>query len=450
MSRSSTNPAALLRELRVESRPIGTLLPYAGNPRSHSKKQVRQIARSIESFGFCNPLLVDEAGGVIAGHGRLAAARQLGMAAVPAIELVGLNDGQKRALALADNKLAENAAWDLELLTKELQFLAELELDFDITVTGFATPEIDLLLAGQAEDNWDEADALPEPDLAAPAVSRLGDLWQLGEHRLLCGDATEPAAYERLLAGAKAQLVFTDPPYNVPIQGHVTGNARHKEFAMASGEMSAAAFTAFLTKALGHIAAHSQDGALSYVCMDWRHMGELMVAGCSVAATLINLCIWAKTNGGMGGLYRSQHELVFVFRHGRAAHINNVELGRHGRNRSNVWRYPGVNTLEPARRAALALHPTVKPVALVADAICDASQRGGLVLDPFGGSGTTLIAAAKAGRRGHLIELEPRYVDLIIARYQRLTGDEVRHAESGLCFQALQQQRHEEGTTDGG
>jgi DNA modification methylase len=430
--------------LKVTPRLIASLKPSARNPRTHSDRQLRQIADSMRQFGFTNPVLIDADGGVIAGHGRLEAARLLGLEQVPTIRLDQMSEAQKRAYVLADNRLAENAGWDRELLALELQYLTKLELDFDVTVTGFATAEIDLLL-GELDvgQTVEQADEVPAVDGASAAVSRLGDLWLLGKHRLLCADATRAESFDRLLDGASAQMVFTDPPYNVPIDGHVCGSGaiRHREFAMAAGEMSEAQFTDFLTTSFRHLAAHSADGSLHFICMDWRHIAELLAAGRAAYSELKNLCVWNKDNGGLGSLYRSKHELVFLFKHGTGPHINNVELGRFGRNRTNVWDYPGVNSLHQGRLDELAMHPTVKPVALVADAMRDCSRRDGIVLDCFGGSGTTLIAANQTGRRGYLIELDPLYVDVTIERFARLTGEAAIHAASGATFRQIQSER---------
>ena len=426
--------------LQVEERSIASLALRRNNPRTHSEKQIRQIAASIETFGFTNPVLIDAKSTVIAGHGRVRAAKQLGLDSVPTIQLEHLTEEQVRAYVIADNRLAECAGWDRDLLAIELQGLAEIDLDFDLEVIGFETAEIDLLI-GEAttEIEPDPADAWSGIDPEAPIVSRPGDLWEIGPHRLLCADALDGSAYARLLEGRKAQLVFVDPPYNVSIDGHVSGlgRTRHAEFAMASGEMSEAEFTAFLGTALGHHAAHSAEGALHFVCMDWRHAGELLTAGRSIYSECKNLCVWVKTNAGMGSLYRSQHELVLVFKVGTAPHINNVELGRHGRTRSNVWRYAGVNSFGVDRDEALALHPTVKPVRLVADAILDCSRRGARVLDGFTGSGTTLLAAERTGRIGYGLEIEPRYVDAALRRLAEHAGLEALHVESGRSFDGV-------------
>ena len=420
-----------------------TLQPRATNPRTHSKKQLRQIANSIEQFGFTNPILIDGNDGVIAGHGRLDAAKLLGLEQVPTVRIDDLSEDEIRAYIIADNKLAENAGWDRDLLAIELQGLIELDIEFDVSITGFEAPEIDILIRElEISEKDDPADEVPEVE-DGPAVTRPGDLWLIGKHRLLCADATDPASYDRLLDDDRAQLVFTDPPYNVPIDGHVggLGKVKHREFAMASGEMSEAEFTDFLTTAFRQLAAASADGAIQFICMDWRHLGEVIAAGNKAYGELKNLCVWAKTNGGMGSLYRSQHELVFVFKAGTAPHINNVELGKHGRYRTNVWSYAGINSFGKQRDAELALHPTVKPVALVADAVLDCSKRGGIVLDAFAGSGTTLIAAEKTRRRGYGIELDPHYSDVIVKRLTRVAGVEAIHSETGKTFAEIEQER---------
>jgi DNA modification methylase len=431
-----------IRDLKVSTVAVSELRAYDRNPRTHSKKQLRQIADSIRTFGWTNPILIDGKGVVLAGHGRLAAARSLGIERVPTICIDDMTEAQRRAYIIADNKLAENAGWDRELLALELKGVLELDLDFDVTATGFEMGEIDVLIDDLDEDD-DDLDEVPELDASVPPVTQLGDLWQLGRHRLLCADATQPASFETLMGGEHAEMVFTDPPYNVPIAGHVSGRgcAKHDEFPMASGEMSEAEFTAFLTQVLQSLAANSLAGSLHFICMDWRHLFELLTAGRDVYNELKNFCVWTKTNGGMGSLYRSQHELIAVFKKGTEAHINNVELGRHGRNRSNVWTYPGMNTFNAKRSTALGLHPTVKPVRLVEDAILDCSNRGGVVLDGFVGSGTTLIAAERAGRRGFGVELEPRYVDLTLRRFQALVRVEPVHVGTGLTLEEVAKTR---------
>ena len=429
--------------LTITSLPVGSLKPYDRNARTHSAKQIAQIAASIKAFGFNNPVLIDKDGGIIAGHGRVEAAKLLGIKTVPCVRLEHLTDAQKRAYILADNKLAEKAGWDPEILRIELQHLTSLDLDFDVSATGFEMPEIDVLLSDAAPES-DPADEVPaiEP---GPAVTRLGDIWQIGPHRLICGDATKADTYARLLEGARAQMIFTDPPYNVKIEGHVSGlgSVKHREFAMASGEMTTSEFARFLSDVFANLAAHSIEGSVHFICMDWRHMNEVLAAASPVDSELKNLCVWAKTNGGMGSLYRSQHELVFVYKAGTAPHINNVELGKHGRYRTNVWSYAGANTFSKTRDNDLAMHPTVKPVALVADAILDCSKRKGIILDAFGGSGTTLVAAERTGRRGYAIELDPHYCDVIVRRVAKIAGLAIVHAETGKTFTEIADERAE-------
>jgi len=421
----------------------------ARNPRTHTKKQIRQIAASIKEFGFISPILIDGADQIIAGHGRVEAARLIGMSDVPTVRVDHLTTAQVRAYVIADNKLAENAGWDRALLALELQELS-VELNFDVTITGFETAEVDLLVRDLDEGASDQADEVPEVDRSIPAVSRPGDLWCIGDHVLLCGDASDKESYVKLLGTEKAQMVFTDPPYNVAIIGNVSGlgKVKHREFAMASGEMTPEEFTKFLETAFIRLVDFSTNGSMHFICMDWRHLRELLDAAAKPYHELKNLCVWSKTNAGMGSLYRSQHELVFVFKNGSAPHINNVELGRFGRNRSNVWNYAGLNTFGNARDTELAVHPTVKPVALVADAILDCSRRGGIVLDAFSGSGSTLIAAEKTGRRGHGIEIDPHYVDTIIRRFEAVYGLKAVHAESRLDFAGARGRRSEERKDD--
>ena len=381
--------------LDIAYRPVAALMPSPGNARTHSTKQLTKLAAAIKQFGFTAPILIDERLQVLAGHGRLAAAKLLGMTTVPTIQLSHMSEAQKRAYMIADNKLAELAGWDEEVLALEFQDLLQVE-GFDIELTGFDTGEIDLILEDGDEAAEGEADVTPA---SGPAVTCSGDLWVMGDHRLLCGDAREKASFERLLGGEPAQMVFTDAPYNVEVAAvSGRGQVQHREFAMASGEMSAAEFTTFLKSGFAHLAAFSADGSIHYLCMDWRHIGELTAAAEAVYAELKNVYVWDKGNGGMGSFYRSQHELVFVYKRGTAAHINNFGLGERGRFRTNLWSYPGLNTPKRGRAAELAMHPTVKPVALVADAIRDCSKRRGIVLDAFGGSGSTLIAAEKTGR----------------------------------------------------
>ncbi|MEO0884096.1 MAG: DNA methyltransferase [Pseudomonadota bacterium] len=419
----------------VERLAISSLKPSKRNARTHSKKQIKQIASSIKQFGFTNPVLVDEQRTILAGHGRVDAAKELGMTAIPVVRIEHMTEAQKRAYVIADNQLALNAGWDEAILAIEFGELSD--LGFDLTLTGFEMGDIDQIIAsiGSVGEVGEEP-PVPQPS-SGPAISQPGDIWQIGHHRLICDDATKPETYDRLLDGAKADLIFTDPPYNVPVDGHVSGLGKqtHREFAMASGEMTEKEFERFLRSVFGHLVRISKDGAIHFVCMDWRHMGEVLSAGRETYTELKNLCVWAKSNGGMGSLYRSQHELVFVFKSGTTSHINNVKLGKHGRNRTNLWSYAGANAFGETRDDDLAMHPTVKPLALVKDAILDCSNRNGIVLDAFAGSGTTLLAAHETGRKGYGVEIDPSYCDVILTRL-KAAGLTPIHAETGIAFTA--------------
>ncbi len=406
-----------------------SLVPDPRNARTHSKRQVEQIAASIREFGFANPILTDANGSIIASHGRLRAAKALKLVEVPTIALANLSDAQKRALRLADNKIALNAGWDLDLLKLELGELAALDVDLDLSLTGFSTGEIDVILEGSADPEDDVVPAVPETPRTQP-----GDIWILGDHRIGCGDGRDLKFLQSVIGeGGRADAAFLDPPYNVRINGHANAKGRHREFAMASGEMSDDAFRAFLTETLGACVQVSRDGAVHFVCMDWRHMEDVAAVGGDIYGDLLNLCVWNKSNAGMGSLYRSKHELIFVYKVGNAPHANAVELGKHGRNRTNVWDYASVNSMAGSRRQDLALHPTVKPLGLVADAIQDVTKRGDLVLDIFLGSGTSLIATERTGRRFRGIDLDPAYVDVAIARWIAMTGKEPRLADGRVA-----------------
>jgi DNA modification methylase len=429
---------------RYTNLPSEQIKPNPKNTRTHSKKQVRQIAASIRELGFAAPVLVDEYNVLIAGHGRLEAAKSLGMASIPVIVVEGLSDAKKRALMLADNRIAQSAGWDRERLAIELAALPELLIEegLDIDLTGFEPAEIDALHADFDDTEPDPADEIPDDCLGGPAVTQADDLWYLGKHRLLCGDARNPDDLTRLLGGERAHIGFLDPPYNVAVRGiGGRGRVKHREFAMASGEMSRDEFIEFLKATLGPAANVSADGAVHFVCSDWRHAEELITAGRSVYGAMLNLIAWVKTNAGQGSFYRSQHELIGVFRVGAAPHLNTVELGRHGRNRSNVWQYAGANTFRAGRLDDLRAHPTVKPVAMIADALKDCTRRNDVVLDTFCGSGATLLAAERAGRRGYGLEIEPRFVDVAVRRWQRHTARDAVHAVSDLTFEEVGQQR---------
>jgi DNA modification methylase len=429
--------------MNIEHIDIRDLRPYPKNARTHSRKQISQIAKSIKRFGFCNPVLIDDKNQIVAGHGRVEAAKLNGMDAVPTVRLSHLSDADKRAYILADNKLAEKAGWDQEILAIELQALAEIGIDLELT--GFESAEVDMIIE-EIQDRDDQPENAPPEYPSGPVVTQPGDLWMLGHHVLACGDARDETTYDQLMGGQQAQFVFTDPPYNVPIDGHVCGlgRIRHKDFAMGCGEMNAEQFTAFLAEVFEMLCRHSVDGSIHQVCMDWRHMREMLSAGYRHYSELKNLCVWNKSNAGMGSFYRSKHELIFAWKNGTTAHINNFELGQHGRSRSNVWDYDGVNTMRPGRLDELAMHPTVKPVALVVDAIKDCSKRNGIVLDPFCGSGTILIAAERTGRKARAIEIDPHYVDVAVKRWQQYTGKSAILLPIGETFEEVSEVRLDE------
>jgi DNA modification methylase len=431
-------PDRPVARLAIEYLPLDALTIDPENARLHKPAQVKQIAKSIEAFDFNAPILIDRDGKIIAGNGRAMAARLLGRTEIATVRLEHLTPEQARAYAIADNRLTETSVWDQELLAQHLKVLSEVDLDFDLDAIGFTVGEIDLKIQGlEAAD--DDTDTDEAPVDAGPAVARTGDLWRLGQHIVVCGDGLNPATHAKLMGEARAAMVFTDPPYNVPIDGNVTGKGktRHREFAMAAGEMTEPQFTVFLTDALQRMAAVCADGAIAYVCMDWGHLFPLLVAGRSSFDALLNICVWSKPFGGVGGIYRSAHEMVCVFKKGQSPHRNNVQLGRFGRNRTNVWSYPRVAGFGRGEEADLTvLHPTPKPVAMIADAILDVTARGELILDPFLGSGSTLIAAERVGRVCRGIEMDPLYIDLTIRRWQRLTG-EVAYREDGAAFDDL-------------
>ena len=427
------NGYPLSRDLTPQLVPLAGCKPLGRATHKHPPQQVGKLAGCLSWYGFVLPILIDPEGRVVAGWGLVLAARQLGLSEVPAVSLTDLSEAELRMLRLALNRITEDSAWDQEALCLEFSDLLELEPQIDLEVSGFEIGEIDVHLGGRGVD---EEDDLPKIENGTTPVTCVGDLWALGEHRLLCGDALRSESYARVLGTDKADMMFADPPYNVPVDGHVSGLGaiKHTNFAMASGELSPAEFHSFLKTSLSHAASWSIDGAIHYVCMDWRHQREIIDVGEAVYSELKNLCIWNKTNAGMGSLYRSKHELIYVFKVGKGAHINNIALGKYGRHRTNVWDYVSQNALNGTAKSKLALHPTVKPVAMIADAIRDCSNRGGLILDPFGGAGTTLIAAERTGRRARVIELNPIFVDLSIERWRRLTGGTALHADSGQPF----------------
>lgn len=416
----------------IQDRPIESLVAFGRKSRVHSRQQIVQIAESIRVFGFNDPVLIDENGKVLSGNARVEAARLLTWTTVPCVQASHMSAAQKRAYVIAENRLGELASWDNDVLRLEFEELIEIKTDFSLEVIGFSEPQIDtIMLAGQGGS--ERGDRIPPaPDTA---VSQVGDLWLLGDHRLICGDATDPDVIGSLMDGVEARTVFTDAPYNVPVAGHITSSGQHGEFVMASGEMTDPEFTDFLTRVLARILEALTPGGLGYFCMDWRHAKHTLDAAEATGCELLNIICWDKTAGGMGSFYRSRHELIFLFRKRGAGHTNRVQLGSNGRNRANVWAYDGVNGFGKSKAKTRELHPTVKPLALVRDALLDSTARGDAVLDLFSGSGTTIIAAEHSGRRGHASELDPRYVDVGVIRWQDFTGRQARLAATGQTFE---------------
>ncbi len=432
---------------RVETLPTSSLIPYQGNARQHSDRQVEKLAGIIQSVGFLVPIIIDANNVIVAGHGRYAAALKLGLASVPCIRVTHLTDAQVRAFRIADNRLSELSSWDDKTLAVELKELAAVELDTDILdLTAFEIGEIDARISSldELDEKSDPADETTEA--AGPAVSKLGDLWLLGRHRLYCGSCLEEASYSALLDGELVRAVWADAPYNVPVKGHVSGlgKTQHREFVMASGELTESQFTdTFLAPYFCLTRKHSQPGSLHYSCMDAAHTFELLTAARKAGLALKTTCTWAKTNAAMGSLYRQQTEFVHVFKNGgsEVPHINNVQLGKYGRTRTTLWSYRGVNSFGRGRMEELSSHPTVKPWEMVADAIKDCTRHGESVLDPFCGSGTTIVAAEKVGRVGYGIELDPLYVDVSIRRFEKVFQRAAIHAATGLSFAEIAQQR---------
>ena len=422
--------------------PLVRLRPNRRNPRTHPKKQIRQLAQSIQELGWTGPILVDERGNILAGHARFEAAKLLGLREVPVIVVSGFSEARKRALALADNQIAERSGWDRSALAAELGELAVLlpECDLNIDITGFEPAEIDALMGDLADPDCDPADDLPSPEQRA--TSALGDLWELGPHRLFCGNSLIAADVQKLMGADFATMLIADAPYNLKIKSIVgRGKIKHREFAQASGEMSPAQFTDFLRKSMTLAAQHSIDGSIAFWFIDWRHIGEMLAAGKRVYGEPKNLIVWAKSTPGLGTFYRSQHELIFAFKIGDAPHLNNFELGQYGRNRSNLWSYPGIAGFRAGRLEELKAHPTTKPTAMIADALRDCSRRGDIVLDPFTGSGTTILAAERVGRRGFGLEIDPLYVDAAVRRWQIFTKRDAILKSTGQTFDEVADHR---------
>ena len=427
----------ILPHLEIVYVPLGELRSPARNVRKIDPAHVREVAATISALGFCVPILIGKNNLVIDGEVRLEAAKLLGLDRAPCVRIDHLSEDEQRVLRLAVNRLGEKGQWDLEELKIEFEEL--ILADAPIEISGFSLDEIDQIVIG---DELEAAEQGPlEPDSGAVAVARLGDLFELGPHRVICGDATDPTALARLTDGdPPARLVLSDVPFNVPITGHVS-SGDHREFAMASGEMTDAEFLIFNAAWIKAASDHLCDGGVFGTFIDWRGLPIVHAAAVRLSLIPLNLIVWAKTNGGMGSLYRSQHELLPLFKMGDAPHVNNIELGKRGRWRSNVWTYPGASSLGSDARRGLKDHPTVKPTAMLEDALLDLTNRGEIVLDPFLGSGSTLIAADRAARVCRGVELDPLYVDVIVRRYEAATGNAAILVETGETFQDLAARR---------
>ena len=430
----------LLPALRLEYVGLSELRPSAAKLRRLDPVHVREVAASIARLGFCDPLLIGADSELIDGEARYAAAQQLGLERAPCLRVEHLSREELRVLRLAVNRLGEKGQWDLEALKIEFEQL--IVVDAPIEISGFAPAEIDHILLGHEADGLETGPLAPLP--GATPISRPGDVFRLGSHCLVCGDARDPDVVRRLIGDdPPARLLLTDEPYNVPIAGNVS-RGPHREFAMASGELSEAEYLAFNLAWIGAFLPVLTDGAILATFIDWRGYPVVHAAATRSALTPLNLVVWNKSNAGMGSLYRSQHELLPLFKKGQASHVNNVELGRKGRWRSNVWTYPGASSLGSDARRGLQDHPTVKPTAMLKDAILDLTRRGDIVLDPFLGSGSTLLAAEAVGRVCRGVELDPLYVDVIVRRFEAATKSSATAMETGESFEDLARRRQRE------
>lgn len=438
-------------KLQYHKRPISSLKGM-NKVRKCETAQVERIVKSLKRFGQCAPVIIRADGAIVDGATMVEAAKQLGFTEIDCVVLEHLTDDETRGLRVTLNKVATLGQFDLSELSIELTEL--LEIDTSLIDIAFTMPEIDIITHVGVAANDDEKgegddDDLP-PTPAAAVVSRKGDVWELGKHRVICGDSLAAETYATLMAGASASAIICDPPYNCAISGFVTSNKAHKEFAMAAGEMSDSEFDSFLTTFLAVSKGYAKKGSLVYACIDWRTCHQLVGAGKAAGLRHVNTLVWNKGTGGMGSLYRSAHEMIPVFCNGDKPHTNNIELGKHGRDRTNVLSYAGANRKGSSANKMLGKHPTPKPVELIADLMLDCTQVGDIVLDPFLGSGTMIIAAEKTKRIGYGVELDPGYVDLIVRRWEEHTGKQAVHADSGLSFEQLAAERAADGEAFGG
>jgi DNA modification methylase len=427
--------------LKIERRKLRSLLDFPDNPNRHPRRQLAKLAKVMGKVGFIGVIVINRKGFILAGHARRQAALMAGIEEVDCLVVEHLTEAEERAFVLADNRIGLDATADVQLVSLQLDKILAANPDFDLSLTGHDADEIDrIVLSLNPEDAGPSAkdEALPEVQ-DGPPISKLGDLIRLGRHFLCCGDSREVQTYIKVMTSELAAMVISDPPYNVRVSTiGSSGRIKHREFAMGSGEMTREEFVEFLRTVFANLVAFSVDGSIHFQCIDWKHLGEMLAAGESVYSALKNVCVWDKGVGGMGTMYRSRHEMVFVWKAGTAQHINNFGLGDKGRYRTNVWNYRGLNTGGAGRLEELALHPTAKPVQMLADAMLDCSVRNSIVLDPFGGSGSTLIAAEKTGRRARIIELDPVYVDRMVRRWQKWAKEDAVFVDTGETFDERQ------------
>ena len=440
MTEQTVHTTSPLIGKKIEDTPIQSIKPNPLNPIKYPPAKLAKFANYISRYGTDFIVVLDTENQIVTGYAQWRAAELAGRKTVPTVKIDHLSREEVLTFMLADQKLAEAVEWDDKQLKSIFHILTDYQLvcetDYDLSLTGFETSEIDnFVFIDGPEDDLSQVEQLLEKIENQKPVSKEGDIWLMGHHRLLCGDSLVLDNYKLLLKDKQINLVATDPPYNLKISGFVSGNGavKHREFKNGSGEYHSSGFTKFLSTAMSHSCTALANGGLVYVFMDWRHVTELLAAADELKLQQLNLCVWDKGCGGMGSFYRSQHELAFVFRHGDKQHRNNIMLGKHGRNRTNVWRYPSANMSQEGREM-LKNHPTPKPVPMIMDIIKDVTKPGDIVLDPFMGSGTTLIAAEKTGRYAYGIDADPLYVDLAVRRWELLTGKKAMHAVTGMSF----------------
>jgi DNA modification methylase len=429
----------ILPKLTVENLAVGVLNHYSRRLRKSDQAHIREIANSISEFGFNVPILVGENNTVVDGETRLEAARLLGLSNTPCIRVDHLDKREQRLLRLAVNRLGEKGTWDLDELEAEFEEL--LIEDAPIEITGFGPGEVDQVLIGDQAAGIETGDL--EPRTSAKAVAQIGDVFRLGPHRLICGNATDPAVIRELMRDDVARMIFADAPFDARDGGLVTGGS-DREFLTASGETGESEFLVFNRRWMSAALPHLVDGGILAAFIGWRGFPAVHASAMAEGLTPLDLIVWAKTTARRPSLYRSQHELLPLFKKGNAAHVNNIAPGKRGRRRSNLWSYPSASSIGSSARNGLQEHPTVKPSEMLSDALLDLSDRGEEILDLFAGSGSTLIACDKVGRVCRCVELDPLYVDVIIRRYALVSANQVFLEATSESFEQLTQRRRGE------